>query len=352
MAIAPSISKEFLRGTDIQAVFEVDQEGKPTGNARLLQDILKYCISEDRGENPFRFTDLARWLLSKNTEFFNFYANSHLSVTSRIQHIRQRVQRALDYLNNAGLVVVKGMIKAERNNQIETPVYDVTSRGLLVTWYIELSNDDIKRKNIATSNLIDILRSEFTKSDLAVSMLALKILDSIKNKLEQKLYRELIHFWVSFLLPYKINHPTSPVLGSFLLLLRGFHTAKVDSYSHLFIDAFQSLDDETKAMILFQVKCDLERHYVFFGNREWEKMRYQFRNDLQTAVVPMKCEQCGASQPLGIDISVFLGLSTKPALDHGIDEPVAEQCLKCGSKQTVVYNIDINRTFDNRIELS
>jgi hypothetical protein len=77
----------------IHEIFQKDNDGNYSQNARLYQSILQYflVLKDDHSNNDsFRFWDLAKWLMEHNQEFVNYYRELSTRNTTMSNRIEAR----------------------------------------------------------------------------------------------------------------------------------------------------------------------------------------------------------------------------------------------------------------------
>ena len=91
------------------------------------------------------------------------------------------------------------------------------------------------------------------------------------------------------------------------------------------MDILNNLDQETKSLLLFQIKLGVEDYYYMrYSNREFELLRFHQRNNYEKIVIQTRCIECNSYFPKIVNISNFLeqhmGL---------MDESQKFDCPKC-----------------------
>ena len=100
------------------------------------------------------------------------------------------------------------------------------------------------------------------------------------------------------------------------------------------MDILNNLDQETKSLLLFQIKLGVEDYYYMrYSNREFELLRFHQRNNYEKIVIQTRCIECNSYFPKIVNISNFL--------EHHMglmDESQKFDCPKCNqnNKQKIV----------------
>jgi hypothetical protein len=133
-----SINDDIVRPLpyiNINMVFFERVEGSTeyTNDSLMYHDILEYGIKHCDGHG-FRLTELANWLMRNNLEMKNYYVDnkSRTPISARAAYRRQRIQSCLQNLIRLGLLMEKGKVKAQKNNEL-TSLYDFTREGYLLS---------------------------------------------------------------------------------------------------------------------------------------------------------------------------------------------------------------------------
>ena len=76
-------------------VQEQSKDSTLSNDEILYLDFFKFCF-EEKGMQPFKFTELANWLLDNNIHFRNEFAGSHLAKSYRVHKkssfIKKKIQ--------------------------------------------------------------------------------------------------------------------------------------------------------------------------------------------------------------------------------------------------------------------
>src|ERR1051325_3143803 len=191
MSLTPSIlpgqNHERLH---IDLLFETNEDGYFTPKSLLYQDIMEYFL-EDNKEHPFRFTDLAKWLMKKNNEFRNYYSGSKAKVpmSSRTANRRQKIKQCIDDLIGLDLISDQGKTKSQKNETL-TPLYAYTIQGQILSFLLlyyknsqeekDTSEKAAKRK-YACEKIYDLIQKYLTDRESYDATFALKFFTNLLN---------------------------------------------------------------------------------------------------------------------------------------------------------------------------
>lgn len=396
---------------EINLLFEREPDGiTPTLNALLCQDILKYG-TEHLYQNGFRFTELANWLMKRNNEFYTYYtgSKSHTPKNARVANKRQRIQRHIDILIQLGMIYEKSVVKAEKNS-IDIPLYDFTFEGYLLAWLnkaqgtlienkktINEDNDNNQKKFVKiriTKGLDDRLsgalyspgpkieslrKSVNQKPPIEVqhlldlvglcsktndSCILLFIVNFFRKCNENGRFSFIIDHFMNAILPNsRISHGKD-LIALFLGLSHSLNW--ILPAPNLFYQTLYELDEETKKLVLFQFKMEIEEYHnknyftdevliikqindrfsppqilddidrksnentvVSISGKEWQTMRFDNIDKYSNVVLPGFCDKCKSKRSFVISIFRYLD-SLVSAHGPYPSRSVSGSCFKCG----------------------
>ena len=321
-------------------------ENKPNDkydNASLYQDILKYA-NDDKSSSEFKFVELAKWLMTNNIEFFNYYSgsNSHIRPSARIANKRQRIQKCIDNLIEWNFLLISEMVQAEKND-MKTPLYVLTAEGEIMFRLIEAKfSIDEKEKKHAIHRIIDILISLRKQND---SIILLFITEFLNKLLQTNKMHHIIKHFTDRILRFEIDSASdflSHLLG-IKYLINWFVVDEKTSFKILW-----SLNEEQKRIFLAHLKNEIEyyyqENYLNYIARDydlssknskpylkrlsiplithknngnliyssgipsfyWEKKRIEYIDSFSKVVVPSYCDKCNSHRAFIIQIEDYL----------------------------------------------
>ena len=327
-------------------------------NRRIYRDILLWNVNlilqgQASIGNQFGFTQLGNWLIEHHRSFIEEYAGSHLTKSYRLHAKRNYIQSRLDDLIGLRLIKKEGTMKSEKN-KTDTPIYKFTPGGDLVGFLLIASKTP---RNI---------QDESTHRD--ASYMALSIFNTFLKQFESSTFLFLSNFIT------KCQEKELHTSDRFIRFMR-------DIFPHLYISAdfnvrmsrimimsiptlypeladtfFQTLNElneETKRLLLFQFKIDIETDYYYPYRtissivKEWELMRIQNVQDYSKVTLSGYCEECKSSYPFVQDIIKFIQLPDIFVVEIGADPETMQEeeattvlqkinCLKCRKENSLV----------------
>jgi hypothetical protein len=370
----------------IKTIFETNDDKKTLSRDSLLyQDILKFGIEHDYGFG-FRFTDLANWLIDYNHEFRTYYTDSksHIRKSARVANRRERIQGHIDKLEASNLIVKKAITEAEKNGE-NIPLYSLTMEGRLLALLIEckkISNDekgDIRDCSLFQKVLETI--NSCTKTKVSFSLIFIN--SFFKNCIEIGVFGDFIHFFIDMVLSDSTIYNGRDLLGLFLGLDHLLYW--LASQPQIFIKTLQDLDRDTKRIILFQLKMEIEEyhhmnyltkdwaavclyisehgddnyhdikkiklkngqmitqidtpgncsHMTIIPGSKWQMMRFNNISDYSKVCIPGFCINCRSEQSFTVDILEYL-YSIVSMLTYDSDGIISTNCDKCNEKDQVI----------------
>jgi hypothetical protein len=335
---------------EINAILET-QNPTPSLNALLYMDILKYA-TEIKANQSFRFNDLAKWLMSRNDEFFNYYKNSKAKTpkSARIALRRHRIQRHVDNLVHLGLLEEKSIVKAEKN-KVDTPTYGFALGGYLLGWLIKQKDSE--------QHLLEFVNSCKETND---SPSLVFITNFFKKCDERGVFTYLIRFFMSNILPRSLVTHGRDLLLLFLGIPNVLNWLLAEP--EIFNETLNELDKETKKIILFNCKMEVEEYYnqnylkqslpiaeinmkaarrakididtdrsyssiITVPGKEWQMVRFNSAQDYSKVAVPGSCDICKSESSFLVDIFRyfdFILVAHRPYPSR----LVSGNCTKCG----------------------
>ena len=292
MSSIPNINKIFQKNGN-----------KFSNEALLYQDILEYPYKTKK--SSYKFSEIARWLVENNREFFDFYGWGHkvkpkITKSYAVAKKKDRIRAKLDHLIQMDLVKVTGKVKAEK---LDTKVekYENTKEGELLSLIVNRSKknayteiykltDNILHTNnypvLKDSSSGDIFLQSFFKVCTQKSIFPL-LIDFFVNRLESQKEIDLID--------------NSSRLLHELINLRWFKTANHSSilkqfakfsYFDIWTESYKRLDGNNRKLLLARYKSIFETPSKYPLSFEWELTRYDNAANEKKTVLLANCTLC------------------------------------------------------------
>jgi hypothetical protein len=325
-----------------RAIFEkVEGSREYTKDSLMYQDILKYGIKHS-DQHGFRFTEIAKWLMRNNVQMKNYYVDnkSRTPMYVRIGNRHQRIGSCLHNLIRLGLLIEKDKIKAERNNEL-TSLYDLTREGYLLGAIIGVEGEHV----------FNILKSY---SDINDSFILAFIIRFFKKEFERGQFHIIVDSFLRIILPrYRVENGRE-LLKLFLGVRHSLNW--IILFPDSFLETLHELDAETKKMVLFHFKLEIEEYYngnylieelriMEFNNslrreredyskliaipgKEWHLTRFNNINNYSTVTIPGFCSRCRTEGAFLFDTMRYLDFIIAFYIRHS-PTGVYGKCNKC-----------------------
>jgi hypothetical protein len=357
--------------TSLDVIFERDRDGQPTKNAILLRYILRYGEYQwsDKKNSGFRFTDLGNWLIGKVPEFYEYYRgfDAKLAPSKRLANTRNRINRKIEELIHLGLMYIREIVIAERNDE-KIPLYDYTNEGYLLIWIIESTFKDyeISEKNskvnmdssLTIQNILDIIGSYTMVNDSCNLLFITKFFNKCR---ERRVFSNIIGFFMHKIFPSLKITSGRELLLSFLGINNTLNWLLAQP--QIFREALLDIDDEARKLVLFSFKMQIEDYYAqnyskealliadindmwirstkdptFCNERnnslavpgkEWEIARLNNIQECSKVTLPGFCYECKSERPFTIDILRYFDFIIAAQGPYP-SRLVSGDCIRCG----------------------
>jgi hypothetical protein len=341
------------------------EPSKYTRNALLYQDILRYY--EVQTDRSFKFTELARWLLTRNKEFTEYYQDSraHISMSNRIAYHRQRIQKCIDNLVSLYVIEKVGMTKAEKNQDIETPLYRFTEDGkfifTLLRYYdlqesealrsrkgveYKRAREELSKKADELVQAIDAVLTIDSRAEPAMPWNDLQKYNScwiyfarliIDKMIERKVFLRFVHQLHTMLISGINQNELRGVFDIFLILSRYTSSAgafllpgKPSLEWEIWKESFGELDKTTQSLILQHYKLAFEYpHPRMPYYRPYELARFENRNYEDKVVLEISCTNNHLPVPHVMETLEAI----KMHINRNWNLPI--KCTKCGRDSSI-----------------
>ena len=352
--------------------------------------------------------------MKRNNEFCNYYTGhkAHTPPNARVANKRQRIQRHIDNLIQLGLIYEKSVVKAEKNH-VDIPLYDFTFEGYLLAWLNKakgtsvdnrkaINEDDNNQKTFVKNNTKEIddrlkgalysppskyeTKKDGNNNQKPLPMAVQRVLDTVElcSKINNSC---IILFIVNFFKECNKNGRFSFIIDHFMnAILPNSHIIHGKDLIALFLGLSHSLnwilpapnqfykilkelDEETKKLVLFQFKMEIEGYHnknyfpdesLFIrqinrriqrqilgyqetdpnpneGNtvaavpgKEWETIRFDNAANHSNVVLPGFCDKCESKRSFVISIFTYLDSLVNAYHGRYHSRIVSGNCFKCG----------------------
>ena len=357
-----------------------------TDNAVLYQGILRYAQHNSNDEQEFLFTEMGNWLLKNLPEFVNYYvdSNANISFSARLANRRDRIQEQVDHLVNMELLSLKKYVPSRKNPRENIPVYSLTMEGKFLnciiaardvnktfdlSWLIKYEYDKetceltVKnRDNSIDKGRLDIIIEIFEIINQFIHVKESYILSFLsiffKKCFDNNLFADIIdRFYYSYLRHIKINKGQELIR----LFTKVNHPLQwIFVYPNIFIDILSEIDNETKKMLLFKFKMEIEEYYDLYylasypqrqtyselhsldsyyeynmaiPGTEWQLLRFNNIHNHLVVTIPGICLKCKIEQPFVNDINDYL--NNLKEFSNGSLDKENTFCIKCKLKSVI-----------------
>jgi hypothetical protein len=323
----------------IHEIFQRDNDGSYSQNARLYQDILKYFLipKDDNNNDTFRFWDLAKWLMKNNEEFVNYYQDfptRNVTMSNRIEARKNRIKSKLNDVIYLDLIRIGGTTKASTTDA-NIDLYRYTENGCLIAWLIQSMYPE-KREN-ADNEIHKILCSHFENegsSDSLFYVIAFNIMKdrglfgNFANLLRQVLYDGKPIWSISELLsavrpPKHLieNGAKNPaaIIGDIHEIIRGMDPAK-------------------RKLFFYHMKTSIEERMQksLCMPAEYEKLRFEIRDKPLLVAIEGICKECKCPVHIAIEILGYLETKFVP------QARLTQDCPHCKKEKSVIIPLFSN----------
>jgi hypothetical protein len=370
----------------INIIFEMKNKEMFSDDALLYQGILKYCIEYDNGKEV-RFTEMGNFLIKTLPEFVNAYSGSKAKTPKNVKlaNRRNRIEERINILLMMELVRIKEMVPGRKNEKERVPLYELTRAGQFLAWIIEAKDpekahdpmwpiklkarDHMEQKKSATdqersrriTKVFEIVK-EYT--NLKESFI-LKFLSAFFKKCFDKgLFGEIVDFYYYYELKYIEVNKGQEILRLFIKINHLLHW--IFAQPNIFMETLNDMDDETKKVLKFNFKMDIEEYYnkyylisyirryaysayhhpdlyysgdMAIPGKDWQLTRLNNVGNEGVVIIPAFCSDCRSEIPITMDISKYLNHLLTFVSGSMSFEIIISNCSKCKKDETVFGKI-------------
>lgn len=366
-----------------------------TENASLYQGILRYAkkySNNNDGIDGFLFTDMGHWLIKTLLEFQNFYSGNKAKMTksSKLENRRNRIQELVNYLIKMELLTINKYVPSRKNSKEKVPMYSLTMEGKFLisiidardvnktfdlSWLIKYeyvkNTGELRvksRDNSIDKGRLDIIIEIFEIINQFIHVKESYILSFLsiffKKCFDNNLFADIIDiFYYSYLRHIKINKGQELIR----LFTKVNHPLQwIFAYPNLFIDTLSEIDNETKKMLLFKFKMEIEEYYDLYylasyprrqtyselhsldsyyehtmaiPGTEWQLLRFNNIHNHLVVTIPGICLKCKSESPFIMDIEDYFD-NLKELSNDFRRENILLSCSKC-KKDSIIGKIYI-----------
>jgi hypothetical protein len=353
------------KAISINAIFQKEKDGSYTKNARLYQDMLRYVIEgKNRPEaaDSFRHWELAKWLMTHNNEFSNFFKDPSTrtyTVPNKVENTQRRTKDKLSDLVELKLIRILGTTKQKKGTGL-VDLYEYTLPGYLIALLLKVKNEESRGSTSETTERVLGIIHTCTKTNDSRSLLFIN--KFLRNCATKGSFLAIVGFFVEAILPAYTLSDGRELLLLFLGLRNSLNWILADP--QIFRKTLEELDGEEKKIILLQFKLEIEGYYnknylkedllakelnsrigkeldisfnqdyssiIMVPTMAWEMMRFNNISDYSKVTIPAFCETCR------LDGSFLLGIYTYlDSIVHAYCNPEPSQlvggnCSRCGT---------------------
>jgi DNA-binding Lrp family transcriptional regulator len=304
-------------------------------DALACRDILSWYAKSTATKEPiqdFDTTKVGYWLLDHHQPFIDEYSkppDSHARISYRLQSKRPYIKNRLKELLELGLIEERGTILAEKG-VVEKQLYAFTKEGCLWSWLIEAryaANED--RRSVAVNNFFGELSAFVVDFHTSFTDAFIEYVNRCTN---EGLFTELDEDYFDYLLQNLFPLTQNYFRFFRFSFLAGLYTN--EDMSRILIDIIEKLDEDTQALVLMQLKLDIESNYYDEMNtsKDWESHRYDNISDHTVVTLQGYCLDCKSIWPFTYGIFDFLKSGSKPwcyAPDGSIYMTTKIECPNC-----------------------
>lgn len=367
----------------INMIFEMKNKDMFSDDALLYQGILKYCIDYDDGKGVL-FTDMGNFLIKTLPEFVNYYSGSKAKTPkyAKLDNIRNRIEGRIKILLMMELVRIKEMVSGRKNEKERVPLYELTGAGQFLAciieardpekahvpmWHIKLNTrDHLEWKKSAIDHersrriagVFEIV-NEYTSLKESI---ILKFLSAFfKKSFDEGVFGEIIDFYYYEILRNTEVNKGQETLRLFTKINHPIHW--IFTQPRIFMETFYDMDTETKRVLMFNFKMDIEEYYnryylvsyirryaysayhhpdlyysgeMTLAGKDWQLIRLDNIGNEEVVIIPAFCSSCRSEVPIKMNLTKYLDHLRSFISDPFSFENITSNCSNC-KKQGVVF---------------
>jgi hypothetical protein len=303
-----------------------------TPDGMLYQDFYRFAM--EKGLQPFKFTELANWLLDNNINLRNEFADSHIPKSYRVHCKSSFIKTRLNNMIRAREIEGTEKTKAQKNNQVIS-LYTYTLHSFLValSLYDNLKDkkyDDLRAKH--RSIFYNLAKSQLDSDYCVENEFYSKFLDKLY---EQANFENFVTISSTFMEGFRSSVHTlifpwldyGDAYGFDQGMVGGNKILKEPQISSVVLETLNELDPESRELLFFQLKFGIEDHYYGrCSTKEFEKLRIKNISNENQVTIQTKCSKCGSCFPVTVNLDDLLRRHSGQ-----IDESHIFPCPNCDS---------------------
>ncbi|HJT49024.1 MAG TPA: hypothetical protein VJ729_12655 [Nitrososphaeraceae archaeon] len=251
----------------------------------------------------FRIRELEHWLMKKNQQFLNFYSGPkrHTTMNTRIANNDQLIKSCIHDLESSQLLAKIEMTESLKN-KIPTPLYSLTTHGIIVLYLIKYRDAEPSDKLTISQKIIGLVNTHLSTYNSYICDFLLMVYDKVMQK---RLSVSIIDLLSQTLRSNHKMHTLIDVLNIGLFIhLRDQKAGQI--FAYIWTEVIRELDENTRKVIMYHFKADIESQiHLRQPPKDWEEMWIQHIQDCTKYVLYGICNNCSAKHPVLIDFYAF-----------------------------------------------
>lgn len=283
-----------------------------TPDGMLYQDFYRFAM--EKGLQPFKFTELANWLLDNNINLRNEFADSHIPKSYRVHCKSSYIKTRLNNMIRAREIEGTEKTKAQKNNQVIS-LYTYTLHSFLVALSLYDNLKDKKYDNLRAKHrsiFYNLAKSQLDSDYSIENEFYSKFLDKLYERAD---FEDFVTISSPFIQSYRSSVFTlvfpwldsGDAFGFDQIMVGGNNILKKPEISSIVLETLNEFETESKILLLFQMKFGIEDHYYgLLSSREFEKLRIKNIGNANRITVQIKCSKCESFIPISADVNDLL----------------------------------------------
>jgi hypothetical protein len=308
----------------------------------------EYLASQDKPaeRKGFKTAEIGNWILKHNQDYIDHYRgrDSHVNNSIKLGGVLKKIKRFLDNLEQWGLIKQSGLVDADTNNGLKTPLYRFTYVGYLIAWVLEYCYKPDKRK-IARRSIFDLIQLIMIVNHSYVTDFLARVYAKYMEK----------DLWASPFIPKNARKIFDRIIIVLIHLLSSgkFQAPKAIEYlskahdivikdkenreilQRLYFDALGELQEDIRKKFIAHEKAAIENDFVISQpSKDWEDTYFENLTNYDTLVLYAICQnkQCEKRYPTIINYYDYKKkLQSSPVNSNYL----IENCKYCSTKNSL-----------------